>query len=147
MEEEKVCETQECIETDSERAERLEGELAALRASIEEERAHNSRMLSEYSEFSELFPDVAIENVGESVWESVKHGIPLAAAYALYDRKRSVAASAAHAVNEKNSVASTGALGTGAGEEYFSAAEVRSMSKSEVSANYDKIMASMKKWK
>ena len=134
-------------ESDAERAERLEGELAELRASIENERAQNSRMMSEYSEFSELFPDVPLEHVNESVWENVKKGIPLAAAYALYDKKNEISARAAASVNEKNSLASTGAVKYSGGEEYYSPAEVRAMSHGEVRANFDKIMASMKKWK
>ena len=138
---------QAVAESDAERAARLEGELADLRASIDAERAQNSRMLGEYSEFSELFPDVPLESVNESVWESVKKGIPLAAAYALYDKKNEIAAQAAAAVNEKNSAVSAGAVKGGGCDEYYSPAEVRAMSHDQVRANFDKIMASMKKWK
>ena len=134
-------------ESDAERAARLEGELAELRASIDAERAQNSRMLGEYSEFSELFPEVALESVNESVWENVKKGIPLAAAYALYDKKNEIAMRSAAAVNEKNSAVSAGAVKGGGCDEYYSPAEVRGMSHEQVRANFDKIMASMKKWK
>ncbi len=147
MEEEIVNETHEVTESDAERADRLEGELALLRESIENERAENSRMINEYSEFSELFPDVPLKNVSESVWENVKKGIPLAAAYALYDRKNELSARSAAAVNEKNSRESAGAVKGGESDDYYSPAEVRAMSHGDVRANFDKIMASMKKWK
>ena len=135
------------LESDSERADRLEGELSTLRAEMAEREAQNSRMLSEYEEFSELFPNVGLETLSDGVWESVKRGVPLAAAYALYDRKNEISALRARNANEKNRVSSAGAVTGGGGEEYYSPEEVRAMSKDEVSANFDKIMASMKKWK
>ena len=147
MDEEMVKEAEDSAESDAERAERLAGELASLKESIENERAENRRMMGEYSEFSELFPDVSLKSVSESVWEDVKKGIPLAAAYALYDRKNELAARCAAAVNERNSRESAGAVKGGGSDEYYSPAEVRAMSHSDVRANFDKIMASMKKWK
>lgn len=134
-------------ESDAERADRLEGELAELKAGIERERAQNSRMLSEYAEFSELFPEVSPEKIDDDVWESVKSGVPLAAAYALYDKKRSAAKERAAAVNEKNSARTAGSVKGAGGDDYFSPAEVRAMSSGEIRANYDKIVSSMKKWK
>lgn len=134
-------------ESDAERASRLESELAALKADVEKERAQNSRMLAEYAEFSELFPDVSPDKIDDLVWESVKNGVPLAAAYALYDKKRSAEKRSAEAVNEKNSASAAGSVKGAGGDEYFSPAEVRAMSRGEVRANFDKIMSSMKKWK
>ena len=104
-------------------------------------------MMSEYSEFSQMFPDVSLESVNESVWDDVKKGIPLAAAYALYDKKNELASRAAATVNEKNSAVSTGAVSGAGCDEYYSPSEVRAMSRGEVRANFDKIMSSMKKWK
>ena len=68
MDEEMVKEAEDSAESDAERAERLAGELASLKESIENERAENRRMMGEYSEFSELFPDVSLKSVSESVW-------------------------------------------------------------------------------
>ena len=134
-------------ESDAERADRLGRELEALKAEIGKKEEENSRMLSEYSEFSELFPDVALDSVSESVWENVKRGVPLAAAYALYDRKQYISERDAQTANEKNRANSAGAVGGTSGEEYYSPAEVRAMSREQIRANYDKITASMKKWK
>lgn len=134
-------------ESDAERADRLASELEALRAEIGRKEEENSRMLSEYSEFSALFPDVTLDSVSESVWENVKRGVPLAAAYALYDRKNHLAEREAALANERNRAASAGSVGGAPTEEFYSPAEVRAMSREEVSANFDKITASMKKWK
>lgn len=134
-------------ESDAERADRLGRELEALKSEIGKKEEENSRMLSEYSEFSELFPDVALDSVSESVWENVKRGVPLAAAYALHERKNYLAERDAQTVNDKNRANSAGSVGGTAGDEYYSPAEVRAMSREQIRANYDKITASMKKWK
>ncbi len=48
-------------------------------------------------------------------------------------------------INERNSRMSSGKIGGGESQ-YFTAAEVRAMSQSEVHANYKKIIESMKRW-
>ena len=93
-----------------------------------------------------LFPDVPVEELPDEVWESVRAGAPLAAAYALYEKKKYAEAKRIAAINAKNASRSPGAAGTDTASEYFTPDEVRRMSRAEVHANYSKIKESMKKW-
>ena len=72
-------------------------------------------------------------------------GIPIAAAYALFERRRFTTEQKALEYNHANARRSSGSLEPTA-PDYYSPAEVRAMSQSEVRANYDKIMRSMQKW-
>ncbi|MBQ8431388.1 MAG: hypothetical protein IJX28_00740 [Clostridia bacterium] len=104
------------------------------------------RMGQECEEFGVLYPEVSFATLPDSVWEDVRHGIPLAAAYALAERRRSHTAQSALQSNQQNATRSAGAL-EGTQADYFSPAEVRAMNQSEVRANYHKIMQSMQKWR
>jgi hypothetical protein len=114
---------------------------AYLNSLIREERISN-----EYAEFKALFPDASVSELPDSVRISVKNGVPLAAAYALYERRKAMSASAASKVNEKNSELSFAVKSGKISETYFSPNEVRQMSASEVKANYSKIIDSMSHW-
>ena len=127
-------------------AELLRAELEALRAELQEKKNVFERMSREIGEFSEIFPERSVNSIPDSVWESVKAGIPLAAAYALYERKNAVRADAASRINERNGEKSTGAIGRWNTENFYTPDEVRAMSRSEVRKNYSKIIESMKKW-
>lgn len=127
-------------------AELLRAELEALRTELEEKKKVFERMSREIGEFSEIFPERSVNTIPDSVWESVKAGIPLAAAYALYERKNAVRADAASRINERNGEKSTGAIGRTSTENFYTPDEVRAMSRSEVRKNYSKIIESMKKW-
>lgn len=105
-----------------------------------------ARILAEIGDFVALFPDVPVEELPDEVWESVRAGAPLAASYALYERKRAAKAKRIAAINQKNASRSPGAAGTDTASEYFTPDEVRRMSRAEVHANYSKIKESMKKW-
>lgn len=140
-------EVKESAPSPEERATQLERELSELRSEMERKDAENARMLKEYSEFAELFPDVPLNKVNDSVWENVKNGLPLSAAYALYEKKASLQNRAAQLVNEKNSFTSAGNVRGASGDEYYSPEEVKAMSGSEVRANFDKVIASMSHWK
>ena len=129
-----------------ETVESLKAELQALREDLEARRATFERMSAEIGEFSELFPSVPLSSIPDSVWQSVKGGVPLAASYALYEKKTSIMLDDAKRANEKNSARSTGPMGTEASSDFFSPDEVRAMSRDEVRSNYKKIMDSMKKW-
>ena len=124
----------------------LRAEVSALRAQLEGERAFYGRMTAECAEFSELYPSVPLSSVPDTIWESVKRGVPIAAAYALYEKKDTVARSKAELINNANSLSSSGPIDSPRAEEYFSPAEVKAMSAAEVRANYSTIIRSMSKW-
>lgn len=107
--------------------------------------------------FGKAHPDVDIRKLISDEhfieYAQGKLGVfPLAEIYDGYSKlkqsfRKEADESAARAI--ANSKASPGALSgtTGSPEkEFFTAEEVRSMSREEVKANYDKIMKSMKKW-
>ena len=124
----------------------LRTELGTLRQEIEEKKKIFERMSREIGEFSEIFPERNVSDIPDSVWESVKGGIPLAAAYALYERKNALRADAASRINERNGSISTGPVGRASTENFYTPDEVRKMSRAEVKQNYSKILESMKKW-
>lgn len=127
----------------------LNAEIADLKAQIAEFEAISStqnRILSELSEFSELFPDTPVNSIPESVWEAVRQGAPLLASYALYEKRIKNERARIAAINGKNASASLGKAGVNTPGEYFTPDEVRKMSAAEVHANYSKIKASMQKW-
>ena len=115
-------------------------------AKLEALKQTEARILAEIGDFVALFPDGPVEELPDEVWESVRAGAPLAASYALYERKRAAKAKRVAAINQKNASRSPGAAGTDTASEYFTPDEVRRMSRAEVHANYSKIKESMKKW-
>ena len=133
-------------EAEESEVELLKKELDTLRTELEEKKKVFQRMSREIGEFSEIFPEKSVSSIPDSVWESVKAGIPLAAAYALYERKNAVRADAASRINERNGEKSTGAIGRSDTESFYTPDEVRAMSRAEVKRNYSKILESMKKW-
>lgn len=142
-------EEEESIEAESVEKDELASlreELCRLRAELEERKNSLERLGKEISEFSELFPNEPLTALPDSVWESVRGGIPLAAAYALYRRKTELRIEKANATNRKNNEMSTGAIGRDTTENFYTPDEVRAMSRSEIKKNYSKILDSMKKW-
>ena len=142
-------EEKEIKEVDSSQKDELEAlreELCRLRAELEEKKSSLERLGKEISDFSELFPGEQLTSLPDSVWESVRGGIPLAAAYALYKRKTELRAEQASLVNKKNNGMSTGAIGRDTTENFYTPDEVRAMTRSEIKKNYSKILDSMKKW-
>lgn len=127
-------------------AEALRAEIAGLRRELEEKELRKARILAELGEFSELFPQIGINAIPQKVWESVGEGLPLAAAYALYEKRTEAKNALAQTVNQRNAERSSGAVGRDSGREYFSPGEVRKMSSAEVRKNYNIIIESMKKW-
>ena len=124
----------------------LRAELSRMQAKLEEKDAFYTRVSLECAEFSTLFPETPLSELPDSVWESVKNGIPIAAAYALEQHRNAMAQARAAQVQQRNRERSAGAVGQPE-DEYFSPAEVRAMSQAEVRKNYQKIMLSMQKWK
>ena len=133
-------------ETSSTELEALREELVLLRTELEEKKNELERLGKEISEFSELFPNEPLTSLPDSVWESVRGGIPLAAAYSLYKRKTEIRLEKANITNTKNSEMSTGAIGRDTTDGFYTPDEVRAMSRSEIKKNYSKILDSMKKW-
>ncbi len=123
----------------------LRDELRQLRAELAQQDALLSRMGAECEEFYALYPQTPISSLPDNVWDDVKQGIPLAAAYALAERRRAYTQALADSTNKQNVKCSSGALSS-TENEYFSPAEVRAMTQAEVRANYQKIMRSMQKW-
>lgn len=120
----------------------LKSELEAYKNAAAEQEA----IAKQINEFSELFPDVSVRSIPDEVWDSVKQGNSLAAAYSVYERRITEAARRIELINQKNAEKAAGVAGKNLTQEFFSADDVRKMSPSEVRANYAKIRRSMEKW-
>ncbi len=123
----------------------MRSELIRLREEISAREAFRARLESEYADFSELYPNIALSSLSDSVWKAVQTGTPLAAAYALEERRRYLTAQKAKISNAENSKRSTGGL-QNAPNDHYTIHEVRAMSRSEVRERMPQIMESMKKW-
>jgi hypothetical protein len=123
----------------------LRGELIRLQEELALRDRRMSRMGEELAEFAQLYPEISMGDVSDSVWESVKQGVPLSAAYAVEERRKLQTAQRAGQSNLRNRQRTSGELAS-AENDIFSPAEVRAMSREEVRANYSKIMRSMQKW-
>ena len=124
----------------------LKAELETLKKELAESRAFYSRLEGECAEFSELYPGVSLSSLPDSIWQSVKKGVPLAAVYALEVRKAELDTLRAQKINTLNRNMSSGALEGDSRSDYFTPDQVRAMSAAEVRANYTKIVNSMSKW-
>lgn len=133
------------LESADERAE-LRAEIDKLRAELDGISSKRAEFISEIKEFSAIFGADAVCKIPEEVWASTNRGIPLAAAYALYEKKAAQHAELAERVNKKNASMSAGAINNATAPGFFSPAEVRAMSAKEVKKNYNLIIESMKKW-
>ena len=139
---EEVATLSESESTDAAELERLRAENQALRAELE----NAKRLESELADFASIFPEQDIRAIPDEVWQDVRAGNSLSAAFALYERKRINLEKRAEQINQLNAYRSAGQAGNNAVREYFSPDEVRAMSQSEVRANYKRIIESMKKW-
>ncbi len=123
----------------------LQNELNELREQLKAERERAERIRRELEGFYECFPDRDIKTLPDEVWETVREGSSLAAAVALYEHRQRQKCEQTQRLNEQNARASTGRVG-GKQKEYFTRDEVKSMSRGEVRANYQKIFESMQHW-
>lgn len=126
--------------------ETLRREVTRLSGELKKREELTRRMEEEIGDFSGLFPDRKISEIPDGVWNDVRSGIPLAAAYSLYEKREEAKARQAGEVNRRNSELSSGSLGSNEPNEYFSPSEVRKMTREEVHANYSGILESMKRW-
>ena len=117
-----------------------------MKAELDSRIKEREKYVAEFREFSDIFGKDTLDDVPESVWECVESGVPLAAAYALYEKKNALLMEKAEAVNKKNATMTTGAINNATVSGFFSPAEVKAMSAKEVKRNYDLIIESMKKW-
>ena len=128
--------------------EQLRSELKHLREELamrDSRATQEKRITREYDEFCSLYPDVPVSSLSQAVWQDVEKGTPLAAAYALAEKRKAVSLRRAMESNTHNRARSAGAVNNAESIE-FSPAEVRAMSSQEVRANLSKIMRSMQKW-
>lgn len=116
--------------------ERLKGEVGKLTE-------WQSRSRRELDEFCTLYPSVPLVGLPDEVKSDVDAGVPLAAAYALYEKKEALRS----ASEKKSAERSWRGMNQAAGDDHFSPADVKAMSQKEVHKNYKKIMESMKHWK
>ena len=124
----------------------LEGEIALLEGELERKREETDRKAREYAEFKELFPHAEISELSPEVLAMVDSGVPISAAYALYEKRLSAKNAAAAAHNNATKQGGFGSVGRGGEEEFYTPDEVRAMTQSEVKHNYQKILRSMKNW-
>ena len=135
-------------QTQESELEQLRNELKHLREELamRDSRANQEKRITrEYDEFCSLYPDVPVSSLSQAVWQDVEKGTPLAAAYALAEKRKTVSLRRAMESNTSNRARSAGAVSNAESIE-FSPAEVRAMSSQEVRANLSKIMRSMQKW-
>ena len=124
----------------------LESEIASLEEKLENARLETDRKAKEYAEFRELFPYADPNELDGEVVAMVEAGVPLAAAYSLYEKRLSAKNAAVAAHNNATKQGGFGSVGRGAEEEFYTPDEVRAMTQSEVKRNYQKILRSMKNW-
>ncbi len=97
--------------------------------------------------FRSLFPEVKGEDIPQEVWDRVEHGESLAASYALYAVQQYREEERVSRINEENGKKAPPPIeGSSAEGDYFSPEAVKSMSRSEIRKNYNKILSSMEKW-
>jgi hypothetical protein len=125
--------------------EALNARIWELEELLAQREAVADRMMRECEEFESYFPEVTLRQVPDEVWNRVQSGIPLAAAYALYERGIRNRAQAAQEQNARNAAHLPTATAS-AESRYFSPAQVRAMSRREVRDNYDRIFESMRHW-
>lgn len=133
------------VPADSAELSELREELTRLREELSRKEAVSLRLGRECAEFRELYPEVPLSSVPDAVWDSVRNGIPLPAAFALAERRRLLLDRAAKESNRRNLSRSSGEVGQEA-PGYFSYEEVRRMTRDEVRENYNSILLSMQKW-
>ncbi len=121
----------------------LRAEIDRLQGEITRLTELQNRSRQELDEFCTLFPSVSPSNLPSEVRQQIDSGVPLAAAYALFEKRETLRRER----GKKNAEHSWHGMKDSVGGEYYSPSEVRSMSQKEVHKNYKKIIESMKHWK
>ena len=63
-------------------------EIARLKEELSQRDALAERLAREGEEFRVLYPNTNMQDLPDIIWEDVARGIPIAAAYALLERRR-----------------------------------------------------------
>lgn len=121
----------------------MQAEIERLRGEVARLTEWQTRSRGELDEFCLLFPNVPLSALPDEVRGQVDAGVPLAAAYALFEKREAHRRDA----GKKSAERSWHGMNESAGGEYYSPEEVKSMSQKEVHKNYKKIIESMKHWK
>ena len=122
-------------------------ELEALREEnrrLKAEREREDRFREEAAALGALFPECDAAALPEEVLADYGKGVPLDAAYALWDRKRVMRELAERESDRLNAEASTGEMtGDGQGDGSFTLDEIRRMPRGEVRRCLDRIYRSL----
>ena len=102
---------------------------------------------ADIKKFRELFPEVAADDIPDSVWDEVANGESLVNAYALYLAVQQDLNSYAEGVNSRNAKKSARATSDGSAEPVFTKEMVEKMSGSDIKSNYKGILKAMKNWR
>lgn len=122
------------------------GEKSAARA--ERRKAEKEGQLTEeVKQFRQMFPDVAAEDIPETVWADMERGIPLSYAFAFFVLTDGKNNTYADGINTRNNEASPPPVGEGSDEGELSMEEVEAMSPKAVKNNFSRILRSIGKWK
>ena len=116
-----------------------------LREEINSARRTLIEQEAELEEFRDLFPKFSISSLPDAVLADVRRGVPLAAAYALMERREARLQKIAAQANTLNGQRSSGSAG-GNSVGYLSPSEVRAMTPEQVRKQYRQILLSMPKW-
>ena len=102
------------------------------------------RLRNEGDELKLLFPEADVETLPDEVNADWEKGIPLAAAYSLWDKRRQVAKANADAANRLNAEGSPGPIeNDGAANGHFTLDDIRRMPREEVRNYLDRIYKSL----
>lgn len=114
----------------------------------ERRKAEKEKELSEQiKQFRSLFPDVAAEDIPESVWADMEKGIPLPHAYAFAMLNGGKEKDYAEGVNARNTKGAPPPVGESGEDGEISMEEVEAMSPKAVKKNFGRILRSIGKWK
>lgn len=133
------------VEDTTEDTASLRAEVDRLRAELHEVRENAERLAAGYEELTDLFPSADLGSMPDSFRDSVRRGVPPAAAYALEMRRREVEAARAAEAQRIARESSVGGVSRRA-DSPLSPDEVRAMSREEVRENFSRILESMKCW-
>lgn len=129
--------------------EELRSKINSLRKELDELQRSKEEFLkaeTEKNELLSLFPNANVDSLPDGVVKEMEKGLPMAAAYAVYERKQYIRSKEIDTHNDSTKKSGFGKIRTESTVEFFSPSEVRAMSKSEVKKNYKRIIQSMKSW-
>lgn len=105
------------------------------------------KLKEDINELLELFPKLKAEAVPEEVWDRVREGDSLCAAYCLWVVKKAKEQLHIRDVNEKRSQAAPPPVADKGEEEFFTRETVKNMSPQQVRKHFNAILNSMDRWK